>query len=216
MTVRAKICGLSDEVAVNAAVASGAAFVGLVFYARSPRAVSPGEAARLAALVPPGTGRVGLFVDADDAAIDTVLERVPLDMLQLHGGESPDRVAALRRRTGIKMMKVISVAGPQDLERAPAYFGVADWLMFDAKPPKDMPDTLPGGNALAFDWLLLKDWDFPLPWMLAGGLTATNVATAVRLSRARYVDTSSGVEDRPGRKNPEKIRAFLEAVAAIG
>lgn len=216
MTVRAKICGLNDGAAVTAAVEGGAAFIGLVFYPRSPRAVGPEQAAPLAALVPPGTGRVGLFVDAADDAIDAVLGRVPLDLLQLHGNESPARVAELRRRTGIKVMKVIPVAGPEDLERAPGYYGTADWLMFDAKPPKDIPASLPGGNALAFDWLLLKDWDFPLPWMLAGGLDAANVATAVRLSGTHFVDTSSGVEDRPGVKNAEKIRAFLDAVAAIG
>lgn len=215
MTVRAKICGINDEAAMRVAVAAGAAFVGLVFYPPSPRAVGPDAAARLAALVPAGVGRVGLFVDADDGAIDAVLDRVSLDLLQLHGSETPDRVAALRARTGIPVMKVIPVAGPDDLARAPAYYDVADWLMFDAKPPKDMKGALPGGNALAFDWMLLKDARFPLPWMLAGGLNAANVAEAVRLSGARVVDTSSGVEDRPGVKNPDRIRQFLGAVAAL-
>jgi len=214
MTVSAKICGLNDPAAVAAAVEGGAAFVGFVFYPPSPRAVTPGEASGLAAAVPAGIGKVGLFVDAGDEEIDAVLNRVPLDMLQLHGGESAARVAELRRRTGLKVMKVFKVAAPEDVEPAPAYYDVADWLMFDAKPPKDMKNALPGGNALAFDWLLLKDWEFPLPWMLAGGLNAENVAEAVRLSGARYVDTSSGVEDRPGVKNPEKIRLFLQAVAA--
>lgn len=214
MTVRAKICGLNDAAAVRAAVDGGAAFVGLNFYPPSPRAVTPVQAAELAALVPAGVGKVGLFVDAGDDEIDAVLAAAPLDMLQLHGGESPERVAALRTRTGLKVIKVIKVAGPADLEPAPGWYDAADWLMFDARPPKDMKNALPGGNALAFDWLLLKDWEFPLPWMLAGGLTAANVAEAIRLSGARYVDTSSGVEDRPGVKNPEKIRQFLKATAA--
>ncbi len=216
MTVRAKICGLNDAAAVRAAVDGGAAFVGLVFYPPSPRAVTPEQAAELAALAPAGVGKVGLFVDAGDDEIDAVLARTPLDMLQLHGGESPERVAGLRERTGLKVMKVIKIAGPADLEPAPDWYEAADWLMFDARPPKDMPNALPGGNALAFDWLLLKDWVFPLPWMLAGGLDAGNVAEAVRLSGARYVDVSSGVEDRPGVKNPDKIRQFLKAVAAAG
>lgn len=215
MIVRAKICGLNDAESMQAAVDGGAAFVGLVFYPRSPRAVTPEQAANLAALVPATVGKVGLFVDPDDRAVEAVLNCCPLDLMQLHGDESPERVAALRELTGIRVMKVIRVAGPGDLEVAPDYYPVADWLMFDARPPRDMKGALPGGNALAFDWLLLHDWQFPLPWMLAGGLNATNVAEAVRLSGARFVDTSSGVEDRPGVKNPAKIREFLEAVAAL-
>lgn len=216
MTVLTKICGLNDPVAVRAAVDGGAAFIGLVFYPPSPRAVTPVQAAALVALAPAGVDRVGLFVDADDDAIDAVLANAPLDILQLHGSESPERVAGLRARTGLKVMKVIKVAGAADLEPASKWYDVADWLMFDARPPEDMLNALPGGNALAFDWLLLKDWDFPLPWMLAGGLNGDNVAEAVRLSGARHVDTSSGVEDKPGVKNPDKIRQFLKAVAAAG
>lgn len=215
MTVRAKICGLSEPDGVRAAVEAGTAFVGFVFYPPSPRAIQPERAAELAALVPASVGKVGLFVDADDDDIDAVLAQAPLDMLQLHGAESPERVAELRARTGLRVMKAVPVAAPADVERATAYYAVADWLMFDAKPPKDMTDALPGGNALAFDWLLLKGWDFPLPWMLAGGLDADNVAEAVRLSGTRFVDTSSGVEDKPGVKNPDRIRAFLKAVAAL-
>ena len=215
MTVRAKICGLNDPISVRAAVDGGAAFIGLVFYPPSPRAITPDQAAELAALVPARVGKVGLFVDASDDEIDTVLARTPLDMLQLHGSESPERVGELRRRTGLKVMKVIKVADPADPEAAPAYYDSADWLMFDARPPKDMKNALPGGNALAFDWLLLKGWEFPLPWMLAGGLNAGNIAEAVRLSGARFVDTSSGVEDSPGVKNPDKIHQFLNAVAAM-
>ncbi|UCH74233.1 MAG: phosphoribosylanthranilate isomerase [Rhodospirillales bacterium] len=215
MTVRAKICGLNNPEAVAAAVTGGAAFVGFVFYPPSPRAVTPERAAGLAADVPGSVGKVGLFVDADDDEIDAALAATALDILQLHGTESPERVSELRARTGLRVMKAIPVAAPADVERAPDYYEAADWLMFDAKPPKDMAGALPGGNALAFDWLLLKGWDFPLPWMLAGGLDADNVAEAVRLSGARFVDTSSGVEDSPGVKNPDRIRAFLTAVAAL-
>jgi phosphoribosylanthranilate isomerase len=215
MTVTAKICGINDPVAMKTAVDGGASHVGLVFFPPSPRAVTPEQAADLAVIAGNRVIRTGLFVDPDDKLIDSVLDRVPLELLQLHGGESPDRVAELKRRTGRLVMKVIRVGSDDDIDRADAYTDVADWLMFDALPPIDMKNALPGGNALAFDWSLLSGRQWPLPWMLAGGLTADNVAEAVRLSGARVVDTSSGVEDAPGQKNPEKIRAFLAAVSAI-
>ena len=218
MTVTAKICGINDAAALTAAVDGGASHVGFVFYPPSPRAVTPDTAAALSGMVDTSARRVirtGLFVDPDDALIDTVAARVPLELLQLHGGETPERVAALKQRSGLSVMKVIRVGAAADIDRAADFFDVADWLMFDALPPKSMADALPGGNALAFDWRLLSGRDWPLPWMLAGGLTAENVAEAVRLSGAAVVDTSSGVEDSPGRKNPALIRAFLAAVAAL-
>jgi phosphoribosylanthranilate isomerase len=205
MTVTAKICGINDSTAMRTAVECGASHVGLVFYPPSPRAVIADGRAQ----------RVGLFVDPEDATLEQVLDAVSLDLLQLHGAETPARVRAIRDRTGIAVMKVIRVAEADDIRHADAYFDVADWLMFDAKPPKEMKNALPGGNALPFDWTLLSGRNWPLPWMLAGGLTAENVAEAVRRTGARVVDTSSGVEDTPGRKNPEKIRAFLDAVAAL-
>jgi len=215
MTVTAKICGINDPVAMATAVEGGASHVGLVFYPPSPRSVTPEQAADLAQIAGSGVMRTGLFVDPDDALIDTVLAQVPLDLLQLHGRESPDRVAALKDRTGRKVMKAISIGKAADIEIAQDYVDIADWLMFDALPPKDMKNALPGGNAVAFDWTLLAGRDWPLPWMLAGGINIDNVAAAVRQSGARVVDTSSGVEDAPGRKNPEKIRAFLAAVSAL-
>lgn len=215
MPVTAKICGINDPVAMHTAISAGASHVGLVFYPPSPRAVLPQAAAALAALVPGHITRVGLFVDAADDAIDAVLDAAPLDMLQLHGAESPERVAALKRRTGLKVMKAIPVAEEGDLARAETYLAVADWLLFDAKPPKSMTTALPGGNALSFEWRLLAGRTWSLPWMLAGGLDSGNAAEAVRLSGARILDTSSGVEDSPGKKNPDKIRAFLAAVAAL-
>jgi len=215
MPVTAKICGINDPIAMRTAVDCGASHVGLVFYPPSPRAVPPEAAAPLAHIAEGRARRVGLFVDPDDATLDRVLEMLPLDLLQLHGAETPARVRAIRARTGIAVMKVIRVAETGDVDRAKAYFDVADWLMFDAKPPKDMKNALPGGNALPFDWTLLSGRRWPLPWMLAGGLTAENVGEAVRRTDARVVDTSSGVEDSPGRKNPAKIRAFIAAVAAL-
>ena len=215
MTVTAKICGINDPEAMRAAIAGGASHVGLVFYPPSPRAVNPGEAMALSAVVPERVQKVGLFVDPEDDQIDKTLFVVKLDMLQLHGDETPDRVRDLKARTGKKVMKVIKVSEPEDLVRAEAYVRIADALMFDAKPPKGMKDALPGGNAVSFDWRILSGRKWPLPWMLAGGLTKDNVATAVELSGAPIVDTSSGVEDVPGHKNVDKIAEFLRAVAGI-
>jgi phosphoribosylanthranilate isomerase len=215
MTLRAKICGLSTDDAVAAAVADGAAFVGFVFYPRSPRAVTPAQAAALAKLVPESVGKVGLFVDDDDARFAEVLATAKLDLLQLHGAETPARVAEIRAMTGLPVMKAVGVAGAADIAAADTYLDVADWLMFDARPPKDMAGALPGGNALAFDWTLIAGRRWKLPWMLAGGLTPDNLAEAARISGAAYVDVSSGVEDAPGRKSLAKIAVFLEATRRL-
>jgi phosphoribosylanthranilate isomerase len=215
MSVQVKICGISTPEAMTAAVEGGAAFVGLVFYPRSPRAVTPAQAAALAALVPAGVMKTGLLVDAKDATIAAILKAVPLDLLQLHGSESPERVAAVKARFGLPVMKVVKLRQAGDLEAVGPFLAVADRLLFDAKPPAEMTDALPGGNALAFDWTLLSGTTWPLPWMLAGGLTPENVARAVALSGAPAVDVSSGVEDAPGKKNPQKIRAFLAAAQAL-
>ena len=215
MSITAKICGINDPEAMREAISGGASHVGLVFYPPSPRSVNPGEAMGLASVVPERVQKVGLFVDPENDQIDKTLFVVKLDILQLHGSETPERVADLKTRTGKKVMKVIKISDPGDLTAAEPYIRVADALMFDAKPPKDMKDALPGGNAVSFDWRILSGHKWPLPWMLAGGLTAENVAEAVELSAAPIVDTSSGVEDVLGRKNPEKIAKFLGAVSKI-
>jgi phosphoribosylanthranilate isomerase len=215
MTVEAKICGINDTAAMQTAVANGARFVGLVFYPQSPRSITPGNAAKLAALVPEGVTKVGLFVDPDNAQIARVLDEVPLDLLQLHGEETPERCAEIHRRFGRPIMKVIKVATLDDVESANDYIDIVDWLMFDAKAPASMTDALPGGNALPFDWTLLAGWTWPVPWMLAGGLDADNVATAVAQSGTQVVDVSSGVESAPGKKDPAEIERFLEAVADL-
>jgi phosphoribosylanthranilate isomerase len=214
MPVTVKICGLSTRDAVEAAVAGGAAFVGFVFYGPSPRNVTPAQAAALCTVVPPGIGRVGLFVDADDATIAAALAAAPLDLLQFHGSETPARVAAVKRRFGRKVMKAIPVADAADLAAADAYSKTADWLIFDARPPR-RADALPGGNGLAFDWQLLGGRSWQLSWMLSGGLAADNLAEAVRLSGAKFIDVSSGVESAPGRKDAPKIAAFLAAARAL-
>ena len=211
MALEVKICGLSTDETLSAALAGGADLVGLVFYARSPRALSPRQAAALAAQVPQGVCKVGLFVDPDDETLAQTAHTVGLDMLQLHGEESPSRVAAIKAATGLPVMKVIKLRQPEDLAVAKNYFEVADRLLFDAKPPADDADALPGGNALSFDWHMLAGTSWPLPWMLAGGLTAANLAEAVAVTGARAVDVSSGVESAPGRKDPALIREFLAA-----
>jgi phosphoribosylanthranilate isomerase len=215
MAVAAKICGLNEAAAVAAAVAGGAGFVGFVFYPPSPRAVTPAAAAALAAAVPESVARVGLFVDPDDALLADTLAAVALDMVQLHGRETPARVAAIKARFALPAMKAVPVACAADLDAAAAYQEVADWLLFDAKPPAGMTGALPGGNALSFDWQLLAGRRWAKPWMLSGGLSADNLGEAVRISGARAVDVSSGVEDRPGLKNPAKIAAFLDCAAGL-
>ncbi len=213
MPVEVKICGLSTPQTVAAATEGGARFVGFVFYPRSPRCVDPERAAELGAEVPVSVTRVGLVVDADDETLDGIVSVARLDMLQLHGMENVDRVREIRERFGLPVMKVVRMAGPGDVAAARTFEDVAERLLFDARPPEGA--GRPGGNALAFDWDLLEGQSWRRPWMLAGGLDADNLAQAVRISGAGAVDVSSGVEDAPGVKSAEKIRAFLEAAARL-
>ena len=213
MSIEVKICGLTDAAAVKATVEGGAAMCGFVFFPASPRNLTPKEAAELTKGVPEGVIRVGLTVDADDALLAEIASVAKVDMVQLHGAETLARTNEVRERFGLPVIKVLAVQGPDDLAAAKAYQGVADRLMFDAKPPEDA--SRPGGNARAFDWRVLKNQTFALPWLLAGGLTAENLTEAVKTSGAVAVDVSSGVEDAPGVKNVDKIRAFLAAAAAL-
>lgn len=213
MSIEVKICGLTDAAAVKAVVEGGAAMCGFVFFPASPRNLTPKEAAELTKGVPEGVIRVGLTVDADDALLAEIALVAKIDMVQLHGAETPARTNEVRERFGLPVIKVLAVQGPDDLAAAKAYQGVADRLMFDAKPPEDA--SRPGGNARTFDWRVLKNQTFALPWLLAGGLTAENLAEAVKTSGAVAVDVSSGVEDAPGVKNVDKIRAFLAAAGAL-
>lgn len=207
-----KICGLRDAATLRVALEAGARYVGFVFFAKSPRHVEIETARALALSVPEGVAKVALTVNADDAYLDAINAAVPLDMLQLHGQESVARIAALRARYGLPIMKAVGVAEESDLASLASYGAVADQLLVDAKPPKDA--VLPGGNGLAFDWRLIANRRWPVPWMLAGGLTADNVAEAIRLTGARQVDVSSGVESAAGVKDPARIRAFIAAASA--
>lgn len=215
MPVEAKICGITTAAAMDAATGGGARLVGLVFYPPSPRCLGLAEAATLAARVPAGIVRVGVFVDPEDELLAATLERVQLELIQLHGAETPRRVAEIRSRFERPVMKAIKIAAAEDPEAAEPYLGVADRLLFDAKPPRHMTEALPGGNALSFDWRLLAGRVWSRPWMLSGGLDADNLAQAVEISGARAVDVSSGVEDRPGVKSPEKIARLLETARAL-
>lgn len=208
--IRVKICGLSTAESIATAVDAGAAYVGFVFFAKSPRNVSIEQAGSLAVEVPMGIAKVALTVDPDDDLLDRITTSVPLDMIQLHGSETPDRVTEIRTRTGLPVMKAVGVADKDDLAMIDLYAPVADQILVDARPPTG--GALPGGNGLSFDWRLIANRRWPVPWMLAGGLTADNVAEAIALTGARQVDVSSGVESAPGVKDPDRIRAFLKAV----
>lgn len=212
MSVAVKICGLSTPEGVIAAAEGGARFIGFIFYPPSRRDVAPELARALSAIAPAGVTRVGLFVDADDATLAAALA-APLDLFQCHGRETPERVAEIKRRFGRPVMKAIAVSSETDLAGVQRYYGAADQLLFDAKPPKD--SAVPGGNGLVFDWRLLAGRRWPLPWMLSGGLTPDNLGEAIRTTHAAAVDVSSGVEKGPGIKDPDKIAAFLARARSL-
>ena len=212
--IRVKICGLKTPADVAAVAASGAAYAGFVFFAKSPRNLTIPAARELALAAPVGLAKVALVVDADDAFLDAITEAMPLDMLQLHGHETPDRVAEVRARYGLPVMKAVGVADEGDLAAVFDFSLVADQILVDAKPPKNA--DLPGGNGLSFDWRLVAQRRWLRPWMLAGGLTPDNVAEAIRLTNARQVDVSSGVESAPGIKDAGRISAFVKAAQMDG
>ncbi|UTH48939.1 phosphoribosylanthranilate isomerase [Loktanella salsilacus] len=213
MTTRIKICGLRTPQDVSTAVACGADDIGLVFFEKSPRHLTLDAAAELALTVPLGVRKVALTVNPTDEVLDTLLARVPVDLLQLHGHESPDRVAEIRTRTGVPVMKAVGIGDAEDLEALYAYMAVCEEILVDAKPPKTA--VLPGGNGLTFDWRLLQGRSWSVPWMLAGGLRPSNVAEAIRLTGAPQVDVSSGVESSPGVKDADMIRDFCAAVRSV-
>ena len=207
---RIKICGISTPETLDAVLAARADFVGFNFFPPSPRHVSPTDVAALAARAGARIGKVGVFVDPDDGLLQTTVAAGRLDAIQLHGDETPERSAALRTRYGLPVWKVIPVSAAKDVARARNYRGAADFILFDAKTPKDA--ALPGGMGLRFDWSLLSGLDSALPWGLAGGLSPANVAGAIAATGAGLVDTSSGVESAPGVKDAGKIAAFCAAV----
>lgn len=212
MNIRVKICGITRPEDVAACAAAGVGYVGFNFFPKSPRYVTPEQARALALEVPSGIAKVALSVDADDAFLDALTGAVPLDMLQLHGSETPERVAEVRNRYGLPVMKAVGIATEADLPALDTYAKVADQVLVDAKAPKGA--VLPGGNGLPFDWRLIANRRWPVPWMLAGGLGPDNLGEAILRTGARQVDTASGVESAPGVKDAELIRRFAEAARA--
>ncbi|MGB0251176.1 MAG: phosphoribosylanthranilate isomerase [Paracoccaceae bacterium] len=210
--VSVKICGLATVDDVRACADAGANYMGLVFFQKSPRNITIPAARELALAAPLGLAKVALVVNPSDADLDAITGTVPLDMLQLHGRETPERVAEVKARYGLPVMKAVGIADGDDLPKLESYFGVADQILVDAKPPKG--GELPGGNGLSFDWRLIAGRRWPCPWMLAGGLTPENVAEAVKMTGAKQVDVSSGVEDAPGQKNAELIQKFVQSSRA--
>ncbi|WP_417587832.1 phosphoribosylanthranilate isomerase [Pararhodobacter oceanensis] len=207
--IQVKICGLTKPQDMEAVAAAGASYAGLNFFPKSPRYVSGALAREISLAAPVGLARVGLFVNADDAQLDAVLAEVPLDFLQLHGAETPERIEEIRARYGLPLIKAVGVADAEDVSKLSDYARHADMLLVDAKPPKNA--ELPGGNGLTFDWRLIAGRRWSVPWMLAGGLTPDNVAQAVKLTGARMVDVASGVESAPGVKDPALIARFTAA-----
>ncbi len=207
--IRVKICGLTRPEDVSAVADAGAAYAGFVFFPKSPRNVTIEQARHLAVEVPVGVAKVALVVNADDALLDAITAAVPLDILQLHGSESPERVTEIRSRYGLPVMKAVGVADQEDVAALDVYAEVADQILVDAKPPKNA--DLPGGNGVSFDWRLISARRWTKPWMLAGGLTPDNVAEAIALTGTQQVDVSSGVESAPGIKDAGVIREFVQA-----
>ena len=210
--VSVKICGLATVDDVRACADAGANYMGLVFFEKSPRNITIPAARELALAAPLGLAKVALVVNPSDAELDAITASVPLDMVQLHGRETPERVAEVKARYGLPVMKAVGIADKDDLPKLESYFGVADQILVDAKPPKG--GELPGGNGLSFDWRLIAGRRWPCPWMLAGGLTPENVAEAVKMTGAQQVDVSSGVEEAPGQKNAELIQKFVQSSRA--
>jgi phosphoribosylanthranilate isomerase len=207
--MRVKICGLTTLGTLSAAVASGASYVGFVFFEKSPRHLRIKQASIMAKSVPTGICKTALVVDPTDQELDTLLGAVPIDMIQLHGHETAERVSEVKQRFGLPVMKAVGISDETDLNQLNEYSRVSDQILVDAKPPKDA--NIPGGNGLAFDWRLIAGRRWPTPWMLAGGLTNKNVAEAARLTGARQFDVSSGVETLTGVKDIQLISNFIQA-----
>lgn len=206
-----KICGLSTPETIEAGLASGANWIGFVFFPKSPRHVEYGKAKELVGPVRGKASIVALTVNASDEELDAIDEAINPDIWQLHGEESPQRVREIKQRYGRPVMKALAIRDKEDLDPIPAYEEVCDILLFDAKPPADMKTDLPGGNGIAFDWTLISGLSLKKPFMLSGGLDPENVAEAIRLTKPQGVDVSSGIESAPGIKDTQKISKFISA-----
>ena len=213
MAIQTKICGLTTPAAVATALSGGASHIGFIFFAKSPRNISPKMAGELSALLEDQAIRTAVTVDADDDFLDEIVNNLHPALLQLHGSETPQRVQEVKQRYGLPVMKAFAISKPEDLEKTSIYEGIADQFLFDAKPPKGA--DLPGGNGVSFDWNLLRDFASNTPYMLSGGLDADNVAQAIELSGAHAIDVSSGVESAPGIKDIAKIETLLKIISKL-
>jgi len=211
MALDIKICGLKTDAALAAALAGGATHIGFIFFSKSPRYVDPAVAGRLREAARGRAKAVAVTVDATDAFLDEIVAAMQPDMLQVHGHETPERVAEIKARYGLPVIKALPVSEAADLEALKPYLRIADRFLFDAKPPKDA--VLPGGNGVAFDWRVLAGLDARIDYMLSGGLNADNIGEALRLANPPGIDVSSGVESAPGVKEPALIEKFFRAVA---
>ncbi len=209
MSIDVKICGLKTVDAVEAALNAGAAYIGLVFFQKSPRYVNVETAAMLANRVRGRAKIVVLLVDPDDDKVSIIVNRVQPDLIQLHGSETPERAFDIRAKFGVPVIKAVSIADADDVLGADQFSGSAELILFDAKPPEGMADALPGGNGIPFDWRMLKGIDKNMKFILSGGLNPDNVRSAIELTGASVVDVSSGVERAPGEKDPDLIRHFI-------
>jgi phosphoribosylanthranilate isomerase len=213
MTITVKICGVTDAFTAHSVVDAGAHMIGLVFFAKSPRHLTLPKAVQVVGAISESVQSVGLFVDPTDAELEATLNGVKLGMLQLHGSETPERIAYIKSRFGKPVMKAFAIASAEDLECVASYEESCDWLLFDARPPAKA--VVPGGNGIPFDWRLLSGRTWKRPWMLSGGLNSANVAEAIRISGAKAVDVSSGVETSPGAKNAGLVRDFIAATMGL-
>lgn len=215
MTVKAKICGLKTMEAVKAAVGNGAAYLGFVIYGPSPRNISPEDTGKLIADIPKKIKKVAVVVDPSDTLLEQIQKEMKPDYVQLHGSESVKRVKEIKKKFGFKIIKAVKIRSSDDVALGQSYQDAADMLLFDARPWDNMPGALPGGNGVSFDWQLLKDRKFSLPWVLSGGLSPDNVKQAVEVTGAKIVDVSSSLEIKPGEKDIELIKKFLRAAKSI-
>lgn len=213
MPVDVKICGVKTPEIAQVATDEGARYLGFMFFEPSPRHLTNDAAAKLGRELPNGPDRVGVFVNPTDEQIDAAITALGLNWLQLHGAETPERLDALKNRFGLNIIKAVGVRSVEDIISKQHYYTAADMMLFDAKPPEGA--ILPGGNAISFPWEILNHAPLPQTWMLAGGLTPENVPDAVKVSQAKILDVSSGVETSPGVKSQSKIEAFLRAAKAV-
>ncbi len=214
-SLNVKICGLTDKETVKAAVKAGASHLGFIFYPPSPRSLTPKEAGYIASKTSNHIKRVAVIVDAKDNLIHDIIQNLSPHILQLHGSETSHRIQEIKEKFKLPIMKAIKVANYNDIKSSQQYNDVSDFLLFDAKPPMIGKNSLPGGNGISFDWALLRSAKINKPWFLSGGIHVGNVQEAIKITKSKSIDISSGVEDQPGVKNVQKIEVFMKYLKEV-